>query len=226
MNKEMNKKVLILGLVLLIIAGIIVVLLKGFNVDLMLEQHTEITYDLGKEYDLKDIKTICKDTFGNKKVVIKEVELFGEAVSINVSSITDEEKETLVNKMNEKYEQTKTVDDLQISTIPNVRIRDWVTPYIKPVCISVFIVLAYMIIRFRRLNTLKLLGNIILKITVTVLAILSAIAILRIPVMPSYITILTIIAIAECCVYLSKYEKKLLEEKNKAKNKKKAKATK
>ena len=49
MNKEMNKKVLILGLVLLIIAGIIVVLLKGFNVDLMLEQHTEITYNLGKE---------------------------------------------------------------------------------------------------------------------------------------------------------------------------------
>ena len=58
------------------------------------------------------------------------------------------------------------------------------------------------------------------------LAILSAISILRIPFMPSYITILTIIAIAECCVYLSKYEKKLLEEKNKAKNKMKAKATK
>lgn len=220
MNKEMNKKILILGLILLIIAGIIVVLLKGFNVDLMLEQHEEITYNLGKEYELKDIEAICKEVFENKKFVIKEVELFKDAVAINVSSITDEEKSNLVEKMNEKYEDDKTVDDLSIDTIPNVRIRDWVSPYIKPVCISIFIILAYIAIRFRKLNTFKLLGNLILKIAVTVLAILSIIAILRIPIVPSYITILMAIAVAECSIYLGKYERNLVEEKNKSNKKK------
>lgn len=220
MNKEINKKILILGLILLIIAGIIVVLLKGFNVDLMLEQHEEIIYNLGKEYELKDIEAICKEVFENKKVVIKEVELFKDAVAINVSSITDEEKSNLVEKMNEKYEDNKTVDDLSIDTIPNVRIRDWVNPYIKPVCISIFIILAYIAIRFRKLNTFKLLGNLILKIAVTVLAILSIIAILRIPIVPSHITILMAIAVAECSIYLGKYERNLVEEKNKSNKKK------
>ena len=34
-----NKKIISLALVLLIIAGLVVVLLKGFNVDFMLKQH-------------------------------------------------------------------------------------------------------------------------------------------------------------------------------------------
>ena len=140
MNKEINKKILILGLILLIIAGIVVVLLKGFNVDLMLESHEEITYKLDTEYELKDIESICKEVFGSKKVIIKEVEFFKDAVAINVSSATDEEKAKLVEKMNEKYGETKTVEDLSIDTIPNVRIRDWINPYIKPVCISIFII--------------------------------------------------------------------------------------
>lgn len=223
MNKEMNKKVLYLGLALLIIAGIIVVLLKGFNVDLMLEQHKEITYNLGTNYEMSDIKSICKDVFGNERTIIKEVEFFNEAFAINVSSITDEQKTNLVNKLNEKYGQEKTVDDLTISNIPNVRIRDWVNPYIKPICISVFIIMAYIAIRFRKLNTLKLLGNLILKITLTILAILSVIAICRLPIIPSYIILLTIIAVAECCAYLYKYEEKLVEEKNKNQKKKKSK---
>jgi preprotein translocase subunit SecF len=73
MNKGTWKKVLYLGLALLIIAGIIVVLLKGFRVDLMLEQHEEITYSMETEYDLKDIRNICNEVFKNKKVVVRQI---------------------------------------------------------------------------------------------------------------------------------------------------------
>jgi preprotein translocase subunit SecF len=222
MNKGTWKKVLYLGLALLIIAGIIVVLLKGFRVDLMLEQHEEITYSMETEYDLKDIRNICNEVFENKKVVVKEIELFGDAVQINVDSVTDEEKTNLVDKMNEKYETENTVDDLKIDSIPNVRIRDWVTPYIKPVAISMLIIIAYVAIRFRKLNTLKLLGELIGKIVITILAILSVVAIIRLPLMPCYITILTAIAVAECVFYLAKYERKLNEEKTAPKKGKKA----
>jgi preprotein translocase subunit SecF len=220
MNKGTWKKVLYLGLALLIIAGIIVVLLKGFKVDLMLEQHEEITYSLKTEYDLKDIRNICNEVFENKKVVVKEIELFGDAVQINVDSVTDEEKTNLVDKMNEKYETENTVDDLKIESVPNVRIRDWVTPYIKPVAISMIIIIAYVAIRFRKLSTVKLLGELIGKIIVLVLAILSIVAIVRLPLMPYDITILTLIVAAECAHYLTKCEKRLQEESKSKKGKK------
>jgi preprotein translocase subunit SecF len=220
MNKGTWKKVLYLGLALLIIAGIIVVLLKGFRVDLMLEQHEEITYSMETEYDLKDIRNICNEVFKNKKVVVKEIELFGDAVQINVDTVTDEEKTNLVDKMNEKYETENTVDDLKVESVPNVRIRDWVTPYVKPVSISMLIIIAYVAIRFGKLDTVKLLGELIGKIIVIVLAILSVIAIVRLPLMPYYITILTAIVVAECVYYLAKCEKRLQEERNVAKKRK------
>lgn len=221
MNKETWKKVLYLGLTLLIIAGILVVLLRGFNVDLMLEQHDEITYQLDSEYSLKDIKSICKEVFGKKCVYVKEVELFGDAIQINVEAVTDEEKSSLVEKMNEKFETTKTVDDLEITTVSNVRIRDWVTPYVKPVCITIIILIAYMAIRFKKINPLKLIGNLIFKIAITMLALLSFVAIVRLPLMPCYITILIGIALVETVMFLAASEKKLMKANSENKKNKK-----
>jgi hypothetical protein len=122
--------------------------------------------------------------------------------------------------MNEKYETENTVDDLKVESVPNVRIRDWVTPYVKPVSISMLIIIAYVAIRFGKLDTVKLLGELIGKIIVIVLAILSVIAIVRLPLMPYYITILTAIVVAECVYYLAKCEKRLQEERNVAKKRK------
>ena len=83
MDKFINKnnKVLILGLSLLIIAGIVVVLFKGFNVNFLLEQHEVIEFVIGKDFEMKDVESICNDVFKDKKVVVSKIEVFVDAVS-------------------------------------------------------------------------------------------------------------------------------------------------
>lgn len=203
-----NKKVLILGLSLLILAGIVVVLFRGFNVDFMLEQHEVIEFVIGKDFEMKEVSNICKEVFGNKKVVLKKVEVFNDSVSINVESITNEEKENLVNKLNEKFETTKTVDQVTVKTVANVRIRDWVKPYIKPIIISAVIILAYIAVKFREQNIFKLLTKIVGIVVLTIASILSILAIFRIPMTPFYIMCLTAVALIELMVYINKLETK------------------
>ena len=151
MDKFINKnnKVLILGLSLLIIAGIVVVLFKGFNVNFLLEQHEVIEFVIGKDFEMKDVESICNDVFKDKKVVVRTIEVFDDAVSINATSITSEEKENLVNKLNEKFGTSKTVDEITIDTVANVRMRDWIKPYVQPIAISAVIILAYIAAKFR-----------------------------------------------------------------------------
>ena len=49
------KKISILGICLLILAGIVVVLFKGFNVNFLLEQHEVVEYVVGKDFELSDV---------------------------------------------------------------------------------------------------------------------------------------------------------------------------
>lgn len=208
MDKLLNKKVLILGLSLLIIAGIVVVLFRGFNVNFLLEQHEVIEFVIGKDFEMKDVEAICDEVFKDKKVVIRTIEVFDDAVSINVESITTEEKENLINKMNEKFGTQKTVDDVKISTVAKVRMRDWLKPYIQPIAISAVIILGYIAAKFREENLIKLMAKIIGIIVVTVLALLSILAIFRVPMSPIYIMGLTAIALVELMMYINYHEKK------------------
>ena len=123
------------------------VLFRGFNVNFLLEQHEVIEFNIGKDFELSDVKNICKEVFGKKKVVLRKIELFNDSVSINVSSITNEEKENLVNKLNEKYGTEKDISDVEVKTVAKVRIRDWVKPYVKPTIVSSIIILGYIAIR-------------------------------------------------------------------------------
>ena len=66
-----NQKIIILALALLIIAGVIVVCLKGFSVDFMLKQHDSIEYRIDSDFEITDIENIAKEVFGNKKFKIK-----------------------------------------------------------------------------------------------------------------------------------------------------------
>ena len=119
-NKN-SKKIIIFGVILLIIAGIIVVALKGFNVSLMFGKHEVIELKIGKKVDLNVIKEICTEVFPKKEFVAKELEVFGDSMQINVKTITDEEKANLINQINEKFETSKTVEDLNINSVSNKR---------------------------------------------------------------------------------------------------------
>ena len=67
-----NKKIVLLGIILLIIAGIVVVALKGVKVSLNMQQHEELNVYIGKPTKLNDIKAICQEVFENKRFVVKK----------------------------------------------------------------------------------------------------------------------------------------------------------
>lgn len=197
-----TKKILLLGLILIIIAGIVVVALKGVNVSLLYEQHESVNLVVGKEIDINDIKDICKEVFNNKEVLVRKLELFDDAVNINVESMTDEEKQNLVSKVNEKYGTEFTAESINVNVNPKVRIRDIVRPYLIPLVIVTIAIVAYMVIRFRKIKITKLLGKIVAIILLTEATVTSIVTIARIPVTPVLINVMFAVAILELVLYV------------------------
>ena len=201
-----SKKIILLGIILLIIAGIVVVALKGVKVSLILQQHEELNIYIGKPTDIKDMKDICKEVFKDKNFVVRDLDVFNDAYSINVESVINEEKDELINKVNEKFGVNITIDDISEKNVSNIRIRDIVKPYIKSVLISTVLIAVYLVIRFRKENAAKLLGKIAGIILLTEAMIFSIIAVIRIPLSAIMINFMAVISLIELCLYINKLE--------------------
>lgn len=98
----MKKKLIYLSVIIILI-GIIIVAVKGFNVNLKYKAHKAVNIPIDVEYNVEDIKTIANEVFEKEKVQIEKTGLYGDIVSINVQDVSDEQIENLANKINEKY---------------------------------------------------------------------------------------------------------------------------
>lgn len=218
---KINKKIGLLALILLVIAGLVVVILRGFNVSLMSRQHESLDIVLGKTFDVRDVREICDKVFPDKKYVVRVIEVFKDAVEVNVESATDEEKQNLINELNTKYELALTVEDITVRVSSNVRIRDMIIPYIIPVMVSMVLITVYFILRFRKMNALKLLGNFYGFILISLAIFASVVAIARIPfssIIVYLMAVITIIEIVLVNAYLEKnYNKFAFENAKKLK---------
>lgn len=185
MDKE---KVIYIIAILVIVIGIVITATLGLNVSLQYTNHKQIDIGLGKEFDNNDIRAIAKEVIDGE-ITVQKVEIYEDAVSIGVKDITNEQLETLINKINEKYETNNTIDDVQVTEIPNLRLRELIKPYIMPVVISFVLIVAYIIgyiiINNRMGKNINLLEELIKSILIIIgaeLVYLSIIAIARIPV--------------------------------------------
>lgn len=212
-NKN-SKKIIIFGVILLMLAGLIVVALKGFKVSLMFGKHETIEIKLDKAMDFETMEQISKDVFQKKDFTLKELEVFGDSAQINVEAITDEEKTTLINQINEKFEVSKTVEDLKIYSVSNKRIRDVVKPYIVPMISAFAVIFIYVLIRFRKINGIQLILEFVKTAILTEVILLSVIAVIRFPVTDGLIAILMLIPILELIIATFKGEEKLAIENN------------
>lgn len=204
------KKILLLGTILLIIAGLVVVALKGFNVSLFYKQHEEININVGKEISYTDINSICKEVFNNKKFEIRMMEIFNDSVNIRVeNTITDDEKASLVSKINEKYGTEIDSVALTVNKNFNIRIRDLIRPYIKPVIASAIMIICYLYLRFRKYNPIEFFRVSFVDIGLTELCLASIIAITRIAVSPLIVNILVIVGVVELLLLINKKEKEI-----------------
>ncbi len=208
-----SKKIVILGLILLIVAGLIVVALKGFRVSLLFGKHEIVELKVGKAIDKQVVEEICQEIFQGKRYIVKELEVFGDSFQINVEAITDDEKANLIQQVNEKFETNKTIEDLHINSIANKRLRDIIKPYILPMLLVFSIVTIYVLIRFRKIEAFKIVFEYLWKIILTQIVVVSIIAIIRIPVNDLLINGLMIMAIAQLVWFINRAENRLTSSK-------------
>lgn len=179
------KKIVQIILICLMLAGIIVIATLGFNVGVRYSENTQINVNIGKNFNVEDIKSIAKEVFGKQDVIVEPVEIYKDVVQITVKEATDEQIEQLNNKINEKYDLKNEIsnkEDILVSKNANTKLHNLVMPYILPIAISCGIILAYEVIRFRKLGVWKTLYEAIIIIIAPQAILFSIYAIARIPV--------------------------------------------
>lgn len=219
--KKMTKKQKILSVIIavIVIAGAIVTGVKGLNYDLRYQETKNIELYIAKDFEIADIKAITDEVMGKSPVIIRKVEVYEDSVSITAKDITDEQKQSIIEKINERYETELSADSTQIETIPHTRGRDIAKPYIIPFIISTVIILVYMAIRYRKIGILKTLLTTISTSVAAQAVLLSIIAITRIPVgrltIPMIVTVYMLTLVGLTTNFEKKLEIKKEEEKQK-----------
>ena len=186
----MSKKIIYILLALIIVAGVIMTCVKGFNVDTMYTDNVRLYVYIQKEFENNDVKQIAKEVFGTDKIVVQKVEVYEDMAVItikqkDVNNINVELKylvEQLNTKINEKYEIENTTDDIIIKYEPKLKLTSILKAYIIPSVITTVIILIYAFIRYMKLGGFKTMGKYLLAIIIPELVYASIIVICRIPV--------------------------------------------
>lgn len=143
----MKKKVLCIIFVIICIIDIAITTSKGLNVGLYYGEGYDITFS-ESNINLKEIKSIAKDVFGNN-FVVQKVEFFNDSCMIKVKSVNDDQINNLCTKLNEKYSSELKSSDIKVEHVSNVRVKNIIEPYIIPTILSLLILLGYYAVRFR-----------------------------------------------------------------------------
>ena len=207
--KQNSTKILVILIAIILVVGSIMLFAKGLAFELKYQDNQKIEINLGKEFNENDIREITSEVLGNQPVIIQAIEVYKDAVSITTTQITDEQKASIVTKINEKYGTEISADDVSVENISHVRGRDIIKPYIIPLAIVTAIILAYLVIRYNKLNSLEVLTQSIGIIVLAQLVLLGIMAITRMPV--GKFTIPTILLVYMFSTYIcaAKFEEDL-----------------
>ena len=147
----MSKKSKIISIILIIIFIIAIVLtgIRGLNVDLNYSEGVSILFNLNQQFNTKDIEGLAREIWPDGQIIVQKVEVYDETALIKVSSVNDENLQSLVDKVNEKYGLELQLSDITVQYNSNVQIRDIVSPYIVPMLITTALIVLYYSIRFR-----------------------------------------------------------------------------
>ena len=181
--KQKNIKIIVISIMtLVILAGIVITGIYGFNKELKYSKSQSIDVYIEQEADLSKIKEIVNENLNNSNNMVQTVEIYKDLVTIRAKEITEEQKNNIVNKLKENYEFSQTAENTTINTVPETKFIDMYKKYIVPFSISGILVLVYMAIRYYKKGILRVLGRTIMFPIFGELFLLSIIAITRIPV--------------------------------------------
>lgn len=218
-NITKKTKIIAIIIAIIIIAGIAVTATIGLNYDLRYQSAQKIELYIEKDFNNSDIKNIVNEVMPNTPVIIQKVEVFEDTVSITAKEITDEQKQNIISKVNERYGTNLSADSTEIDSISNTRGRDLIKPYIFGFVMSILIILIYIAVRYMNLGVLKTLGQTILALVLTQAVLLSVIAITRIPVGRLTMPIVVAVYLLTLIGLTTKFEKDLATKKQEKKKK-------
>lgn len=180
--KQRNIKIIVIAIeALVILAGIVIINIMGFNKELRFSQSERIDVYIENEADKAKVKSIVNEVLGNQNNMVQTVEIYQDMVTIRAKEITDDQKNDIVNKLKENYEFEQTAEDTEIKTVPATKIVDMYKKYIVPFVVSGVLVLIYMAIRYYKKGIWKVLARTICMPVLAELFLLAVIAITRIP---------------------------------------------
>ena len=180
---KIAKRVLLVLSIIVIIAGMVMIKVNGFNYGLLYSKNQKMNIYIEKEFEISDIKEIAKEVLGNN-VEVQYATYFNKVVSITANEITEEKQDEIINKIQEKYEieEISKDDDIVIMDIPQISFFDIIGNYILPIIIITAISLLYLMIRFRKQGILQSLVIPLISILIVCGLYISIFALARIPV--------------------------------------------
>lgn len=111
--REPKKICLYVIIALIIIVGIIMVLVKGFNVELRYTANKKVELVIGETVQVSKIQEKADEVFGKGKSIVQIVEVYKDTVQVTAKDITEEQKNSLVEKINELYPQEVKEDTVE-----------------------------------------------------------------------------------------------------------------
>ncbi len=206
--KQKNTIILTVLIAIILIVGAIVIATKGLAFELKYQDSQKVELNIGKEFKTEDVKQITNEVFDNQPVKIQAIEVYKDAISITTTEISEEQKTNLVNKINEKYKTELKSEDITIESIPHTRGRDIIKPYITPFIIITIIILVYLMIRYYKLNSLKVLIESIGIIALSQMVLLGIMAITRMPIGEFTIPMVLLVYMISTYICTAKFENK------------------
>ena len=176
-----GNKILCILVCLIIIVGIVIWKNNGFNLELQYSSRNQISISNNKGINKADIEQIASEVLGDTRHFIQEVEMFGNSVSIVAEEITEDQRNQIIEKFNEKYKTDIDKDEIEIVPIPFTRVKDVIRPFIISGIITFVIILTYFLIRFKSLGIKQILAKTVIIPVLAELLLYSSIAITRIP---------------------------------------------
>ena len=180
--KQRNIKIIVIAIeALVILAGIVIINIMGFNKELRFSQSERIDVYIENEADKAKVKSIVNEVLGDQNNMVQTVEIYQDMVTIRAKEITEDQKNDIVSKLKENYEFKQTAEETTIKTVPATKIVDMYKKYIVPFVVSGALVLIYMAIRYYKKGIWKVLARTICMPVLAELFLLAVIAIARIP---------------------------------------------
>ena len=100
--KKKNIKIIAIAIMsLVILAGIVIVGIFGFNKELRYGQGQVINVYVEQMVDVTNIKKLVNECLAGKTNMVQTVEIYQDYVTIKAKEITEEQKNNIVNKLKE-----------------------------------------------------------------------------------------------------------------------------